>query len=891
LSKCAAADVKRTLDEMPIGLNALYERVFANIGSDSLASRVRLISECIAFSKRPLSVEELADVLTADLASGNTATFNLELRASDPEAVLLKICPSIIQVVESAVEASAPRKIVQFIHASVLEYLLSSRLPEHVSSFRIKELSAHISIAKLCLGAFHLHALVPTLQFASYAAENWFDHVFPGPVADALDAPLSDFLHPSSNSFSGFLKARYGGQDVPDTPLYWAAVLGALSHVERLLLFSPQDLNTRCNRTSATPLHAATFRGHRDVVLCLLQAGRNPVIGKEDSNKLKGPFYPGVAIDLRNKNDWSVLDLAVECGHIDILKLLLDHGANVGARDKNGWTVFHFAAQKGYVEIVRLLLDRGSTIDACNDHQWTALHGATRNGHVQVVQLLLDRGAMIDARANNKWTALLLAAHMGHVQIVHILLERKAAVDARHTNEWTALHFAAQYGHFQIASILLARGAAINAYAKGWTALHHAAWNGHIQVVQLLLDHGATIDARDTDDWTVLHISAQLGHVQIAELLLDPSRNVTINARSNYGYTPLHFAAQHGHVQIVQMLLAHGAQIDDCTNGDRTALQLAAIGGHFQVVQLLLHHGAMVYDRKENSLTALHFAVNSNHVRIAQLLLDPSCDTTIEARDKSGWTPLHFGAQNGSLQALTFLLDQGALIDALTMGAWTALHVATRQGHIEIVRVLLARGAAVGARSHTGWTPLHNAAAYGCHDIVKVLLKSGADPEARSSGDRQTALIYAASGGHVDAVRVLLDGRASIASSDGNGYSALDHAVSRGHAEVTRLLLEHGAGGSSVKSLPRGYAAIADVARHADALRPVPRSWRDGEAEDVARALEEWNQGGKCALCEEDASHAQGPELLGLAVLRCGMQAQMLRKRWAFAAECFSIQR
>jgi hypothetical protein len=219
MRKCAAADVKRTLDEMPIELDALYERALANIGLDAMASRVRLIFECIIFSKRPFFVEELAEVFTADLASGDTATFDPELRAADPEANLLKVCPSIIQVVESTAEGTVPRRIVQFIHASVPEYPLSSRLLGRISSFRIKAFSAHISIAKLCLGTFYLHEPHATLQFASYAAENWFEHVFPGHVADALDGPLSDFLRPSSRPLSEFLKARYDGQDVPDTPL------------------------------------------------------------------------------------------------------------------------------------------------------------------------------------------------------------------------------------------------------------------------------------------------------------------------------------------------------------------------------------------------------------------------------------------------------------------------------------------------------------------------------------------------------------------------------------------------------------------------------------------------------------------------------------------------
>jgi ankyrin repeat protein len=185
----------------------------------------------------------------------------------------------------------------------------------------------------------------------------------------------------------------------------------------------------------------------------------------------------------------------------------------------------------------------------------------------------------------------------------------------------------------------------------------------------------------------------------------------------------------------------------------------------------------------------------------------------------------------------TILLNDSATIDALAKGSWTALHVVAWHGHIKTVRVLLAHRADVSVRSKTGWTALHSAASPGHTDLVRFLLEYNIDINARLHSSGLTALVYAASGGHVDAVRALLDSGAIIASSDNNGFSALDYAASKGRADVVRLLLERGAG-ACAKNLPRGYVALADVARRADAVRVVPDSWRDGEAEDVARALE-----------------------------------------------------
>ncbi|KAH7350388.1 ankyrin repeat protein, partial [Pyrenochaeta sp. MPI-SDFR-AT-0127] len=79
--------------------------------------------------------------------------------------------------------------------------------------------------------------------------------------------------------------------------------------------------------------------------------------------------------------------------HIDAIKLLLRHSADLDANDDNGNTPLHDAAAEGVEEAVKLLLDYGAEVNVPNDDGDFPLHSSTRWIQADVPQLLLDRGA------------------------------------------------------------------------------------------------------------------------------------------------------------------------------------------------------------------------------------------------------------------------------------------------------------------------------------------------------------------------------------------------------------------------------------------------------------------------------------------------------------------
>ncbi|KAL1966418.1 hypothetical protein VTN77DRAFT_4560 [Rasamsonia byssochlamydoides] len=97
----------------------------------------------------------------------------------------------------------------------------------------------------------------------------------------------------------------------------------------------------------------------------------------------------------RDEDCTNSLTCAARRGHDEIVRLLLDRGANINARGRFSMTALQEAASEGNKAVVQLLLARGADVNAGSS---TALHKAARGGHKEVMRLLLDHGANIHAR-------------------------------------------------------------------------------------------------------------------------------------------------------------------------------------------------------------------------------------------------------------------------------------------------------------------------------------------------------------------------------------------------------------------------------------------------------------------------------------------------------------
>jgi len=198
-------------------------------------------------------------------------------------------------------------------------------------------------------------------------------------------------------------------------PLYYAALCGFHDLVEHLITRSSQDVNAD-GGYYMRPLVAALAGEHFETADLLHHSGANlhvrgylgvrtPMHSEELYGNLKlvqKLIEYKADIHAEDEDGWTPLYLAT-LGHDlkdgSVLRLLLEHGADVNVRTKDdGWTPLHQVSYAGVPEVVRLLLDHGADVEAKNNDGKTALQCASGRRRDEIVTLLRQHGAMYRVR-------------------------------------------------------------------------------------------------------------------------------------------------------------------------------------------------------------------------------------------------------------------------------------------------------------------------------------------------------------------------------------------------------------------------------------------------------------------------------------------------------------
>jgi hypothetical protein len=188
------------------------------------------------------------------------------------------------------------------------------------------------------------------------------------------------------------------------------------------------------------------------------------------------------------------LVLAASENDLPKVKMLIVAGVDVNRRDKNtGSTALEEAVKYGNREMVRVLLDAGADINARNGSAQTPLMMMDDDASEELVWDLIGAGAKVGDRDEDGDTALILATEWSEPEVLRALIQGGAKINARNKAGESALMKAAEGGKLESVRLLIAYGAKINAKNDdGETALKLAQDNNHEEVAGLLRAHSAT---------------------------------------------------------------------------------------------------------------------------------------------------------------------------------------------------------------------------------------------------------------------------------------------------------------------------------------------------------------------------------------------------------------
>ena len=470
----------------------------------------------------------------------------------------------------------------------------------------------------------------------------------------------------------------------------------------------------------------------------------------------------------------STVALLVSNGERDAALHEVAAGADVNVVRSDGSSALLYAAYQGDVELVKALLEKGANPDLRNEYGAFALSEAVQAGSQEIVELLLDHKANPNLSNLEGETALMVAARSGNLAAAEALLKAGADVNAK--EQWggqSAAMWAAAQSQPAMLRLLIKNGADINAQGAarlwdrrtldeprpkdmnkgGFTPLMYAARQGCVECIKVLAGAKVDINATDPDRTSALNLALINQHFSAAVALIEAGADV--NSFDLWGRAPLYNAID----------------LNTLPVGGRPDIPSEERITGYDVAKLLLERGANPNQQLKG------------RPPYRNAVFDRGSDNVLA----EGATPLIRAARAADNKALQLLLDNGALVDLPNARGHTPLLIVsgidwpaeptrgrykTEDASIETIRILLAHGANINAI--TG-----DPAKRPQTEITDPDRGAGLQPAIRGAGlvDGQTALHAAAKMGWNKIAKFLIDNGIQQQVVDSSGRTPYDLAM------------------------------------------------------------------------------------------------------------------
>ncbi|KAL2833741.1 ankyrin repeat-containing domain protein [Aspergillus cavernicola] len=392
LHKTTCMELSDTLETLSKVLPGIYVRILSRI-DERQRQKCALVLLWATLAVRPLTIHQLADVIALQ-----TSTVLNRKQTMLGQLVLYR---SFIRVQDGE---------IGLIHQSVRDYLLRDHPDQNpiLDMFRIRPEEGHCKIVLSCLDFLERgDALYDTwsqkLQILDYAIHHWphnAQHV--GNNADIIfDISRPIFQNDSEvvfNWFNHHVNPGFVLREIREvSTLHIASIYGLTPWIRKLLAQKKLKFNlhrylNRKDSQGYTPLLRSTAGGHEAATQLLLENCADVNVQQMFG---KGPQ-----------------ELAAPGGVLPVLRLLLQHGANINALGSQAYTLLTEVCSLKDLEMAQWLIAHGAIVNPTSKRMEPPLKSAAYTGSDDIVELLIKHGA--DVNVKNKRGISALSASMAN---------------------------------------------------------------------------------------------------------------------------------------------------------------------------------------------------------------------------------------------------------------------------------------------------------------------------------------------------------------------------------------------------------------------------------------------------------------------------------------------
>ena len=421
------------------------------------------------------------------------------------------------------------------------------------------------------------------------------------------------------------------------TPLMHACLGDRLDNI-KILLKSGADITAR-DYIGATILHIASIN---------LEQG-----GMEFLLKLKL-----ISVNVNdNENRTPLMYACLNGGRLNIIKMLIENGADIQAKDNIDTTLLHIASSESSQEVVEYFLKLNEiSVNATDKDRKTPLMCACLNGgSLDNVKTLINYGVNMQLTSlDGRWNVFHFACACSNADMVELLIRSytlKLDAFVRGVNQ-------------QAATLCRSHRLICSLYYHEYNEKHSFFLNTMLSLkneerCEICKEcKAAPMNTLDDMGMTPLMVACEKNNLEIVSLLI--KWGVAVNMTSIQKYTALHVAARYSNIDLIEVLINSDANVNAIDELGFTPLFWACRGNNLNVVTWLINRGACVNIKSKENWNVLHMAAICADNKMIEFLL--SLKIPITAVDCKGKTPLSLACEIKREETIKFLQLNGALL-------------------------------------------------------------------------------------------------------------------------------------------------------------------------------------------------------------------------------------